>query len=176
MSTKESQSDKRIAESIFHVRGQRVLLDSVLSQLYGVELRSMLQAVRRNRDRFPSDFAFQLTKNEFDFLRSHFVILEKGRGKHRKYLPFVFTEQGIAMLSSVLKSRKAIHVNVAIMRTFVRIREMLSAHKELNKQIEQLERKVGQHDSDIQAIFAVIKKLIISERVVSPRRQIGFKS
>jgi hypothetical protein len=115
MSTKNRPvSPERIEKSIFLIRGQKVMLDSDLAELYGVSTKVFNQAVKRNKDRFPSDFMFQLVKDEFDALRSQTVTLKSGRGRHRKYLPFAFTEQGVAMLSSVLRSRRAVRVNIEI--------------------------------------------------------------
>jgi len=121
---------EEISHHIVFVRGQRVILDEVLARLYQVETKVLNQAVRRNRERFPEDFMFQLTEAEFLVLRSQIVTLDKSRGKYRKYLPFAFTEQGVAMLSGVLKSKTAIEVNLAIMRVFVRLRRILESNKE----------------------------------------------
>jgi len=161
-----------IERKIYLIRGHKVMLDSDLAQLYGVETRVLLQSVKRNISRFPEDFMFQLTKEEYDSLRSQIVILKPGRGKHRKYLPYVFTEQGVAMLSSVLKSERAIQVNIAIMRAFVRLREMLSTHKELAHKLAELERKIERHDEEIKAIFDAIRQLMAPPE--KPRRRIGF--
>ena len=130
----------RIENSIYLIRSQKVLLDRDLAELYGVETRVLKQAVRRNRKRFPGDFMFELTKEENQSLRSQNVILK--RGQHSKYLPFAFTEQGVAMLSSVLSSERAIRVNIEIMRAFVRLRDMLSTHKELARKLADLERQL----------------------------------
>ena len=149
----KSQSPERIhsiAGAIFVVRGHRVLLDSNLAALYGVDTRVLLQAVRRNRKRFPDDFMFQLTATEWASLRSQSVILKSGRGQHSKYLPCAFTEHGVAMLSSVLSSDHAIAVNIQIMRTFVRMRGLLISDRELAQRLDQLkgqiERKFAAHD------------------------------
>src|SRR6202043_2692345 len=122
---------EEIARAILVVRGQRVLIDAELAALYGVATKVLLQAVRRNRKRFPRDFMIQLTAAEWAALRSQFVTLKPGRGQHRKYMPYAFTEQGVAMLSSVLNSDRAIAVNIEIMRAFVRMREILASSKEL---------------------------------------------
>jgi hypothetical protein len=135
-----------------------MMLDRDLAELYGVETRSLIQAVKRNIERFPSDFMLQLTKEEFDSLRSQNVI-SKGKGG-RRYLPYVFSEQGVAMLSSVLKSRRAIEVNIAIMRAFVQLRKMIDSHAELSRKLSDLERKLGDHDEQIQAIFEAIRQLM----------------
>ena len=141
----------RIEKSILLIRDQKVMLDRDLAELYGVETRVLVQAVKRNLKRFPNDFMFQLTKKEFDNLRSQFVISSSWGG--RRTPPYAFTEQGVAMLSSVLKSDRAIDVNVEIMRTFVRLREMLASHKDLARKLAALEKKYGEHDEKINAIF-----------------------
>ena len=161
-----------IEKKIYLIRGQKVMLDSDLAELYGVETRVLLQNVKRNIARFPPDFMFQLTKEEYDFLRSQIVILKLGRGKHRKYLPYAFTEQGVAMLSSVLRSERAIQVNIVIMRAFVRLRQILSTHKELAHKLNELERKIERHDEEIKAIFDAIRQLMAPPE--KPRRRIGF--
>ena len=117
------------------------MLDSNLAELYDVPTKVFNQAIKRNQSRFPSDFMFQLTSEEFDILRSQIVTLETGRGRHRKYLPYAFTEQGIAMLSSILRSKRAVNVNIEIMRAFVRWREILATHKDLANKLEMLESK-----------------------------------
>jgi hypothetical protein len=152
------------------LRGERVMFDFHLSMLYNVETRSLKQAVRRNEDRFPEDFMFELTDKEVDFLRSQNVISNKGRGGLR-YAPMAFTEQGVAMLASVLKSSKAVQVNIAIMRSFVLMRRMMEDNKELKKKIEQLESK---YDKEFAVVFEAIKQLIHQES--KPRNQIGFKT
>jgi hypothetical protein len=153
------------------VRGERVIIDSDLARLYGVATKVLLQAVRRNRTRFPDDFMFQLTRSEHESLRSQFVTLEIGRGRHRKYLPFVFTEQGVAMLASVLRSPRAILVNIEIVRAFVRMRAMLGEHATLARRIGELERK---YDRQFKVVFDAIRRLIEPTR--RSRRKIGFKA
>ena len=147
-----------IASKIFLIRGQKIMLSLDLALLYDVEVRALVQAVKRNIKRFPEDFMFQLTNDEWKTLRSQFVILEKGRGKYPKYLPYAFTEQGIAMLSSVLNSDRAISVNIAIMRTFVKVRKYLATHKDVLK-------KLKEHDNQIKTIFGVINKLLLPPKV-----------
>lgn len=145
---------ERIASRIYVIRGRKAMLDHDLAELYAVETKVLNQAVRRNIERFPDDFMFPLTADEAVALRSHFVTLEeKGRGKHSKYTPLAFTEQGVAMLSGVLRSRRAVEVNIAIMRTFVRLREVLAAH-------EELARKVDQHDQEIAILFDHVRALL----------------
>jgi ORF6N domain len=162
-------SPERIEKSIFLIRGQKVMLDSDLAELYEVPTKVFNQAVKRNRDRFPSDFMFQLTNGEFDALRSQIVTLESGRGRHRKYLPFAFTEQGVAMLSSVLRSKRAVHVNIEIMRAFVRLREILASHKDLAKKLEVLEKK---YDAQFKVVFDAIRQLMTPPEAT--KRKIGF--
>jgi hypothetical protein len=156
--SKELVPMESISDRIFLIRGQKVMLDSDLAQLYGVETSSLNRQVRRNIDRFPGDFIFQLTKEE---LKQLVPIWHQFRTqKHSYILPYAFTEQGIAMLSSVLRSKRAVQVNIAIMRAFVRLRRILATHKELAHKFEQLERKVGVLDSDVKAIFDAIKQLM----------------
>ncbi len=162
---------EKIEQLIFLIRGQKVLLDMDLAEFYGVETRSLIQAVKRNIERFPSDFVFQLDKDEYDSLRSQ-IVISKGKGG-RRYLPYAFTEQGVAMLSSVLRSKRAIQVNVAIMRAFVKLREILSTHKELAHQLVDLERRLEDHDEQIQTIFEAIRQLMAPPE--KPRKKIGFK-
>lgn len=164
-------SIERIERSILLIRGHKVMLDVVLAELYGVPAKVLNQAVKRNKDRFPSDFMFQLTDEEFYSLRSQIVTLETGRGQHRKYLPYAFTEQGVAMLSSVLKSRRAIQVNIQIIRTFTRLRELMASHEELRRKIEELEKK---SDQRFKTIFELIKNLL--DEKVKPRAKIGFSA
>jgi len=162
---------ERIEKAIFVIRGQKVMLDADLAELYGVKTKILKQAVRRNRKRFPSDFMFELTKEENRFLRSQNVTLEWGR--YSKYLPFAFTEQGVAMLSSILNSDRAIEVNIAVMRVFVRLREMMATHKELAVKLRELEGRIQDHDEQIVAIFEAIRQLMTPPE--TPRKRIGFE-
>jgi ORF6N domain len=146
-----------VATKILLVRGRKVILDRDLAVLYEVETFNLNKAVKRNIDRFPEDFMFQLTKEECKNLIFQNGISSWGG---RRHLPYAFTEQGVAMLSSVLKSKRAIWVNIAIMRAFVKLREMLLTHKELVQKLEELERKYQLHETDIQVIFEAIKKLL----------------
>jgi len=161
-----------VERRILVVRGQKVMLDRDLAGLYGIETRVLTQAVRRNINRFPEDFMFQLTKEEATLLVSQNVIPSKRSFGGR--FPYAFTEQGVAMLSSVLNSERAIHVNIAIMRAFVKIRQFLSTHKALAKKLEKLEKKTARHDTEIQAIFDAIKRLM---GLPKPKQkpQIGFR-
>jgi phage regulator Rha-like protein len=156
-----------IERRILLIRGQKVMLDAHLAELYGVETKVLKRAVRRNKDRFPGDFMFQLTKEEQDILRSQFGTLRWG--EHAKYLPYVFTEQGVAMLSSVLSSKRAVQVNIEIMRAFVRLREILSTHKDLARKLEELEKK---YDEQFRVVFEAIRQLMIPPD--PPKRRIGF--
>jgi hypothetical protein len=167
--------EELIERKIFLLRGQKVMLSIHLAKLYGLEIRALVQAVKRNTERFPEDFMFQLTSEEAQSLRSQFVILNNTgskRGKHLKFMPYAFTEQGVAMLSSVLRSKKAVQVNIAIMRAFVKLRQILFHHKELAYKLEELERKISKHDEDIQNIFEAIRQLMAPPE--KPRRRIGF--
>src|SRR6185436_11323203 len=160
-----------VERRIYLIRGQKVMLDADLAELYQVETRALVQAVKRNRDRFPPDFIFQLTKEEAHFLRSQTVTSNVGRGG-RRYLPYAFTEHGVAMLSSVLNSPRAVQMNIVIIRAFVRLRELLASHKDLAEKVQQLETTQKQHGSVIVAVVQEIKKL-----KKTPRRRksrIGF--
>ena len=155
---------ERIAAHIYVIRGESVMLDSDLAKLYRVETRTLIQAVKRNLQRFPDDFMFQLTDEEAASLRSQSVISKTGRGG-RRYAPYAFTEQGVAMLSSVLKTARAADVNVTIMRTFVRIRRILATN-------EELARKVAQHDRQIAVLFEHVQKMLAPAPV--KKNPIGF--
>ena len=163
-----------IEKKIYLIRGHKVILDSDLAELYGVETKRLNEQVRRNLKRFPDDFMFQLTEEEAESLRSQSATLKSGRGKHRKYLPYAFTEQGVAMLSSVLNSDRAIEVNVQIMRTFVKLREMLSSNKELVHKLTLLENRLEKHDAEIKAIFNAIRQLMVPPETKS-KKPIGFR-
>ena len=156
--SKEIIPIKCVVQSIRWIRGQKVLFDSDLAALYGVTTGNLNKAVNRNRDRFPSDLIFQIGRS-------------KGRGG-RRHRPYAFTEQGIAMLSSVLNSDRAIRVNIAIMRAFVKLRQMLETNRELARKFSQLERSVGKHDQEIAAILEAIRQLMAPPE--KPRREIGF--
>lgn len=162
-------------EKLIHLaRGEKVLLDMDLAKLYGVKTKVLNQAVRRNSSRFPPDFMFQLTREEADVLlasRSQFVTLN-ARGKNIKYLPYVFTEQGVAMLSSILRSERAVQVNVAIMRAFVSLRRMLASNDALNRKMTELERRLENHDKGIKSLFDAIRELMTPP--AEPRPEIGF--
>lgn len=162
-----------IEPRIFLVRGHKVMIDVDLAELYGVSTKRFNEQVRRNLKRFPEDFMFRLMKDEAESLRSQFATSKTGSGG-RRYLPYVFTEQGVAMLSSVLKSDRAIEVNIAIMRAFVKLRQMLESNEELNRRFAAVIRKLATHDKYFAIVFDELKKL--SEPPTNPRKQIGFKS
>jgi hypothetical protein len=159
----------RIEQAILLIRGEKVILDAELAVLYGVETKVLVQAVKRHLDRFPQDFMFQLTKEEFDHLRSQIVTSSRWGG--RRYPPYAFTEQGVAMLSSVLNSPRAIQVNIEIMRAFIRLRRMLATHEELARKLEELEQK---YDEQFQVVFEAIRQLMAPPE--PERRRIGFHS
>ncbi len=160
----------QVEQAILLIRGQRVMLDRDLAAMYGVSTGNLNKAVRRNLSRFPPDFMFQLTEDEAEASRFQFGILK--RGLNIKYLPYVFTQEGVAMLSGVLRSPQAEQVNIAIMRAFVRLRETLSLHKELAHKLSELERKIQNHDENIRTLFEAIHQLMTPPE--KPPRQIGF--
>ena len=174
---------ERIERKIFLLRGQKVMLSPHLAELYGVEPRVLIQAVKRNLERFPGDFMFQLAPQEVALLRSQIVTLKNSgqrrsrsqfvilkQGKNIKYPPYAFTEQGVAMLSSVLHSKRAIRMNVEIMRTFVRLRQLLASHADLAAKLEEMEKK---YDVQFKIVFDAIRHLV-SPPSATPRKQIGF--
>jgi len=173
---------ENLAQLVFFVRNEKVMLDTDLAMLYGVRTKALNQALFRNKGRFPEDFAFQLTKEEFDLLRSQIVtssarygflrsqiVTSKGRRGGRRYQPYAFTEQGVAMLSSVLRSERAVEVNIAIMRTFVQLRRLMDTNRDLARKIEALEKKYDEHFA---VVFEAIKQLIAPP--APARKQIGF--
>jgi hypothetical protein len=180
----------RIAQSIYWLRGQKVMRDFDLAALYGVATKVLNQAMKRNQERFPADFMFQLTSEETSNSRSQFVtsrsqtignqsipmnrsqFVTLKRGQNIKYRPYAFTEEGVAMLSSVLNSARAINVNIAIMRAFVRLREALETNRELARKFAELEKRVGKHNAKIDAILDAIRQLMAPPE--EPRREIGF--
>ena len=162
---------ERIEQAILLLRGQKVMLDRDLAGLYGVETKSLKRAVKRNLDRFPPDFMFELTAEEAESVRCQFGTLQTG--PHFRYLPYAFTEQGVAMLSSVLQSPQAVQVNIAVMRAFVRLRETLSLHKELAHKLTELERRIESHDESIQTLFEAIRQLM-APPTPPQKKPIGF--
>jgi hypothetical protein len=184
--SKEIIPIERIAQAIRLLRGEKVLLDFDLAALYGVETRILNQAVKRNADRFPSDFMFQLSIEEAERISqlvtssaaghtvsdSSQIVMSLGKHRGKRYRPYAFTEEGIAMLSSVLNSERAVKVNIAIMRAFVKLRQALDTNRELAQKFSELERRVGKHDEEIAAIFEAIRQLTAPPE--KPRREIGF--
>jgi hypothetical protein len=161
-----------IERKIFLIRGNKVMLDADLAILYGVSTKVMMQSVRRNIQRFPTEFMFQLSEREYNSLRSQIVTSKTGRGG-RRYLPFVFTEHGVAMLATVLRSERAIQMSIQIIKAFVRLRQFLASHKDLEKKLLLLEERVNTHDKDIQSIIDAIKQMLTP--VVKEKKQIGFR-
>ncbi|AOW08696.1 ORF6N domain-containing protein [Flavobacterium gilvum] len=168
-------SDELISNKIYFIRNQKVMLDIDLAILYGIETRVLKQAVKRNFSRFPADFMFELSKIEYDSLRSQFVILKNGRGQHQKYLPSAFTEHGVLMLSSVLKSDKAIQTNIQIMRIFTKVRQMLLDNTEIKIDILQIQKKLENHDKNIELVFSYLDELSDKKENEQPRTKIGYK-
>jgi len=163
-----------IIRKIYWIRSEKVMLDEDLAELYGVEVKRLKEAVRRNRNRFPGDFLIELTWEEYHSLRSQIASLK--RGQHSKFLPFAFTEQGVAMLSSVLNSETAINMNIAIMRAFVHFRRILELNSVLRRKIEEIENTVNSHNEKIKLIFKAIAELIEQkEEPPPPRQKIGYK-
>jgi len=176
---------ERIESKIYQIRGQKVMLGQDLAELYGVHTKALIQAVKRNHERFPADFMFQLTWAETERLRSQFVTLKSGKSNlksqfvtsswgGRRKLPYAFTEQGISMLSSVLNSRRAIEINIMIMRAFVRLRHVLATNKDLSYLFRELKGKVDRHDTEIGLIIRTMERMIAVE--AKPKRRIGFKA
>ena len=161
--------DEHVAIKIYLIRGQKVMLDMDLAILYGVQTKVLKQSVRRNIERFPEDFMFELSSEEFSILRSQFVTSD---WKSIRYAPMAFTEQGIAMLSSVLKSKQAIEVNIQIIRVFVRMREMIQSNKDLVLRMEELEQKITGQDDRITLLFEYLEQFITQ---TTERRRIGFR-
>ncbi|MBI5700797.1 ORF6N domain-containing protein [Candidatus Saganbacteria bacterium] len=169
---------ERIEGKIYFLRGQKVMIDRDLAELYDIQTRDLNKAVSRNLDRFPKDFMFQLNENEFDNLMFHFGTSKmkpqnnrSGWGGTRK-LPRMFTEQGVAMLSSILRSKKAVEVNIVIMRAFVKLRQIITKNKDLTYLFRELKHKVDQHDVEIGLIIKTIEKMIVTEK--KPRKKMGF--
>lgn len=163
---------KPIDRLIYLVRGQPVMLDADLATLYGVRTKELNKAVKRNPNRFPEDFTFQLNKREWESLRFQIGTLKGGRGHHRKYLPYVFTEHGASALAGVLRSERADEIFVLIIRAFVRMRRYFAKHHELAKQLAELEKRVGAHDKHIAAIIDAIRRLTMPPD--KPKRKIGY--
>ena len=169
MSRKLTIPDEVVMNKIHQIRGLKVMLDNDLAELYAVETKVLNQAVKRNSQRFPGDFMFQLSNKEFEILRSQIVTSKGGR----RTQPYAFTEQGVAMLSSVLNSERAVLVNIHIIRVFTRMREMFLTHKDILLKLEKLERSTIQQDTDIKVIFKYLRELLSPPP--EPMRKIGFK-
>jgi hypothetical protein len=164
--------DEVVMDKIYVIRDQKVMLDRDLAELYGVETKVLKQAVRRNMTRFPEDFMFEMSKEEFEDWRSQNVTSKSDR-QGLRYVPFCFTEQGVTMLSCILNSERAIHVNIQIIRIYTRIREMLLAHKDVFLRVEQVEKQLLKQDQKIELLFTYLSKFI--EKEEKPRTEIGFK-
>ncbi|MBC8053471.1 MAG: ORF6N domain-containing protein [Sphingobacteriaceae bacterium] len=166
--------DEIIMNQIYYVRGQKVMTDADLAELYQVETKQLKRQVRRNEDRFPEDFMFELSQEEYQSLRSQNGTLKQGA--HAKYLPMVFTEQGVAMLSSVLNSARAIKVNIQIIRIFTRIRQMLADNTELRLEVEKIKKKLDNQDKNMEVVFQYLDELLEKkEEQREPRKPIGYK-
>ena len=168
--------DEVIMNKIYLIRGYKVMLDNDLAELYGIETKRLKEQVRRNIERFPGDFMFQMTNEEYQKLRDQ--LNQSGRGEHSKYLPFVFTEHGVLMLSSVLNSERAIQVNIQVMRVYVRIREMIMLNKDILERLEGIERKLTKHDNQNMVIFEYLKKFEQAKQQLlqqKNRKRIGYK-
>jgi len=182
---------KSIQNRIYEIRGEKVMLDRDLAALYEIDVKVFNQSVKRNRKRFPKDFMFQLTKEELEELRfqiettetvdssrSQFVTLKTGRGSNVKYLPYAFTEQGVAMLSGILNSDKAIAMNIAIMRSFVEIRRILIQETDLRIQLNEIRERLGEHDTQLNAIYDAMENLLdekAAQKKFEERKRVGFK-
>jgi len=164
--------DEVILSKIYFIRELKVMIDSDLAELYGVETKVLKQQVKRNIDRFPEDFMFELTNEEFTNLRSHFVTSSWGGVR---YLPMVFTEQGVAMLSSVLRSKQAIRVNIQIMRIFTKVRQLLADNLSVKLEIEEIKKKLVTQDKNIELVFNYLDELMEKQENPKPQKQIGFK-
>jgi hypothetical protein len=164
--------DEVVISKIYLIRGQKVMIDRDLAELYGVETRVLKQAVRRNIERFPEDFMFEMNKEEFDQWREENITASEDK-QGLRYAPFCFTEQGVTMLSCVLNSKRAVEVNIQVIRIFTRLREMVLTHKDILLKLEQLERKVMRQDGDIKLIFKYLKELLNPK--TEPMRRIGYK-
>lgn len=168
-----STTDDAIIDKIYLVRGKKVMIDRDLAALYQVETKRLKEAVKRNQNRFPRDFMFEMNKREFKNWRSQFATSNSDKAGLR-YAPFCFTEQGVTMLSCILSSETAIAVNIRIIRIFTRLREVAVQHKDILVKIEEVEKKVAGHDSEIRQIFGVLKSLFSGSKP-QPRRRIGFR-
>lgn len=181
MAKRKPKSDKsllvpaeRIERKIYLMRGQKVMLSSDLAQLYRVSQKRLNEAVKRNIQRFPHDFIFRLTTDQAQSLRSQFATLK--RGQHLKYLPYAFTEQGVAMLSAVLRSATAIAVSIQIMRVFVQLRQFLASNEQFRRRFENLEKRLSDHDEKFAMVFEALRELMVDEEEDSKKAKIGFET
>ena len=165
---------EQIKSSILEIRGKKVMLDMDFAKIYEVETRALKQAVRRNIDRFPDDFMFQLTKNEWEFIRSQNVMFKTGKGNFPKYLPFAFTEQGVAMLSAVLNSNRAVQTSILIMRTFVMMRQFALTYQELSEKLLELEKLHNQKFNDIEQVLTYLIQKDNQKTQQAKRNQVGY--
>lgn len=163
---------EQVERKIYFIRGNKVMLDSELAVLYGITTKVFNQAIKRNIERFPEDFCFQLSEDEYDYLRSQIVTSNSTKRGGRRYMPYVFTEQGVAMLSSILNSDRAVQVNIAIMRTFVNMRSLAITNIEVGKRLAAIERKIEQHDESFKSVFGAIKAML--NPPTKPDKQIGY--
>jgi aromatic ring-opening dioxygenase LigB subunit len=168
-------SEETISDKIYFIRNQKVMLDRDLALLYGIETKRLKEQVKRNISRFPEDFMFELTEIEYNSLRSQIASLKKGRGQHQKYLPSVFTEHGVLMLSSVLNSDKAIQTNIQIMRIFTKVRQMLLDTTDLKIDIMKIQKKLENHDKNIELVFSYLDELTDKKENAKTRTKIGYK-
>lgn len=166
-------TDEVILKRIFYIRDQKVMLDSDLAELYEVETKQLKRQVRRNAERFPKDFMFELSHEEYRLLRSQNGTLKQG--EHVKYLPMAFTEQGVVMLSSVLNSQRAININIQIIRIFTRLRQLFLDNTELRLEIEKIKTKLDNQDKNLEVVFRYLDELIERKEKPQPRKRIGFK-
>jgi ORF6N domain len=164
---------ERVERTILILRGRRVILDSDLAALYGVTVSRLNEQVKRNAGRFPDDFGFQLTREEFETLRSQIAISKTERRGGRRWMPYAFTEHGAVMAASVLNSPKAVEMSVEVVRTFVRLRGFLASHHQLAAKLDELERKIATHDTHIVALFDAVRSLMATPE--RPKRRIGFQ-
>jgi hypothetical protein len=175
MSDDSILSEETISNKIYFIRNQKVMLDSDLALLYGIENKRLNEQVKRNISRFPEDFMFQLTESEYHSSRSQIATLKNGRGSNLKYLPYAFTEHGVLMLSSVLRSDKAIQTNIQIMRIFTKVRQMLLDTTEIKIDILQIQKKLENHDKNIELVFSYLDELTEKKETESNRVKIGYK-
>ena len=174
---------QKIQQKIFEIRGQKVIMDFDLAALYQVETKVLNQAVKRNIDRFPEDFMFRITREEYNSLRSQIVTLENGKGKYSKYNPYVFTEHGVTMLASILKSDTAVKMNIAIIRAFIALRKFVIQYKDILEQLDGLKEKIGGHDAQLNQIYEALENMLDKKteeenklEAWKNRKRIGFKN